>query len=95
MGIDARVLPGEGFIVLPSQRAMVAAGNPARGGPNESQSHESESLGNAHPRRCRGSDGGDMGAVGVGCAFEWVGGAGHPQFKQISQLVQERMKAIS
>jgi nicotinamidase-related amidase len=25
--------------------------------------------------------------------FEWVGGASHPQFKAISQLVQERMKA--
>jgi nicotinamidase-related amidase len=24
--------------------------------------------------------------------FEWVGGAGHPQFKAISKLVQERMK---
>ena len=27
-----------------------------------------------------------------GCAFEWIGGAGHPQFKAISKLVQERMK---
>jgi nicotinamidase-related amidase len=27
--------------------------------------------------------------------FEWVGGAGHPQFKAISQLVQQRMKALS
>jgi nicotinamidase-related amidase len=26
--------------------------------------------------------------------FEWVGGAGHPQFKQISALVQERMKTL-
>ena len=26
--------------------------------------------------------------------FEWVGGAGHPQFKAISQLVQQRMKAL-
>jgi nicotinamidase-related amidase len=26
--------------------------------------------------------------------FEWVGGAGHPQFKAISSLVQERMKAL-
>jgi nicotinamidase-related amidase len=26
--------------------------------------------------------------------FEWVGGSGHPQFKAISALVQERMKAI-
>jgi nicotinamidase-related amidase len=30
-----------------------------------------------------------------GCAFEWVGGAGHPQFKAISRLVQDRMKAIA
>jgi nicotinamidase-related amidase len=29
------------------------------------------------------------------CAFEWVGGAGHPQFKAISLLVQERMKALA
>ena len=29
-----------------------------------------------------------------GCVFEWVGGAGHPQFKAISRLVQERMKGI-
>ncbi len=28
------------------------------------------------------------------CAFEWVGGAGSPQFKEISRLVQERMKKI-
>ena len=27
-------------------------------------------------------------------AFEWLGGADHPQFKPISKLVQERMKAI-
>jgi nicotinamidase-related amidase len=27
-------------------------------------------------------------------AFEWVGGADHPRFKQISTLVQERMKAL-
>ena len=26
--------------------------------------------------------------------FEWVGGAGHPQFKAISKLVQERMKGM-
>ena len=26
--------------------------------------------------------------------FEWIGGAGHPQFKAVSQLVQERMKAL-
>ena len=26
--------------------------------------------------------------------FEWIGGAGSPQFKEISRLVQERMKAI-
>jgi isochorismate hydrolase len=29
------------------------------------------------------------------CLFEWVGGAGHPQFKAISALVQERMKQLS
>jgi nicotinamidase-related amidase len=28
------------------------------------------------------------------CVFEWVGGASHPQFKAISRLVQDRMKAI-
>jgi nicotinamidase-related amidase len=28
------------------------------------------------------------------CLFEWIGGAGHPAFKQISLLVQERMKAL-
>jgi nicotinamidase-related amidase len=27
-------------------------------------------------------------------AFEWVGGASHPKFKQISALVQERMKVL-
>jgi nicotinamidase-related amidase len=27
--------------------------------------------------------------------FEWVGGAGHPKFKQISALVQERMKILA
>src|SRR5207253_2128054 len=27
------------------------------------------------------------------CVFEWVGDASHPQFKAISQLVQERMKS--
>jgi nicotinamidase-related amidase len=26
--------------------------------------------------------------------FEWVGGAGHPQFKAMSKLVQERMKGL-
>jgi nicotinamidase-related amidase len=26
--------------------------------------------------------------------FEWVGGAGHPQFKAISKLVQDRMKDL-
>jgi nicotinamidase-related amidase len=30
-----------------------------------------------------------------GAVFEWIGGAGSPQFKQISQLVQERMRALS
>ena len=28
------------------------------------------------------------------CAFEWMGGAKHPSFKQVSALVQERMKAM-
>jgi len=28
------------------------------------------------------------------CVFEWIGGAGHPQFKAMSQLIQERMKQI-
>ncbi len=27
--------------------------------------------------------------------FEWLGGSQHPQFKQVSALVQERMKAFS
>jgi nicotinamidase-related amidase len=27
------------------------------------------------------------------CVFEWIGGAGHPQFKAVSRLIQERMKA--
>lgn len=27
--------------------------------------------------------------------FEWVGGAGAPQFKEVSRLVQERMKAMA
>ncbi|HZU36759.1 MAG TPA: isochorismatase family protein [Gemmataceae bacterium] len=30
-----------------------------------------------------------------GCAFEWLGGSGHPRFKEISRLVQERMKQLS
>ncbi|NBO91475.1 MAG: hydrolase [Planctomycetia bacterium] len=29
------------------------------------------------------------------CVFEWIAGATHPRFKDISRLVQERMKAIS
>ena len=29
-----------------------------------------------------------------GAVFEWVGAAGSPQFKEISRLVQERMKAL-
>jgi nicotinamidase-related amidase len=29
-----------------------------------------------------------------GAIFEWVGGSGHPRFKAISQLVQERMKSL-
>lgn len=28
------------------------------------------------------------------CIFEWTGGANHPQFKEVSRLVQERMKAM-
>ena len=28
------------------------------------------------------------------CAFEWMGGSNHPQFKAVSALVQERMKAL-
>jgi nicotinamidase-related amidase len=28
------------------------------------------------------------------CVFEWVGGAGHPRFKEVSKLVQERMKSM-
>jgi nicotinamidase-related amidase len=30
-----------------------------------------------------------------GCVFEWVGGAHHPRFKEMSRLVQERMKEIA
>lgn len=30
-----------------------------------------------------------------GCAFEWMGGAGHPRFKDVSRLVQQRMQALS
>lgn len=29
------------------------------------------------------------------CLFEWIGGAGHPQFKAISSLVQERMRTLN
>jgi nicotinamidase-related amidase len=29
-----------------------------------------------------------------GCAFEWMGGADHPRFREVSRLVQERMKAL-
>ena len=28
------------------------------------------------------------------CAFEWMGGSNHPQFKAVSALVQERMKTL-
>jgi nicotinamidase-related amidase len=28
------------------------------------------------------------------CAFEWMGGSNHPQFKAVSALVQERMKLL-
>ena len=30
-----------------------------------------------------------------GCVFEWIGGASHPRFKEISRLVQDRMKRLS
>jgi nicotinamidase-related amidase len=30
-----------------------------------------------------------------GCVFEWLGGAGHPAFKDVSRLVQERMKHLT
>jgi nicotinamidase-related amidase len=30
-----------------------------------------------------------------GCVFEWIGGASHPKFKEISRLVQDRMKRLS
>ena len=30
-----------------------------------------------------------------GCAFEWIGGASHPKFKEISRLVQDRMKRLT
>lgn len=30
-----------------------------------------------------------------GCAFEWMGGASHPQFREVSKLVQERMKHLA
>ena len=29
------------------------------------------------------------------CVFEWVGGAGHAKFREVSRLVQERMKAMA
>jgi nicotinamidase-related amidase len=29
------------------------------------------------------------------CAFEWIGGAAHPRFKEISRLVQDRMKTLA
>ena len=29
------------------------------------------------------------------CVFEWLGGSNHPQFKPISALVRERMKALA
>jgi nicotinamidase-related amidase len=28
------------------------------------------------------------------CVFEWLGGAGHARFRAVSQLVQQRMKAL-
>jgi nicotinamidase-related amidase len=30
-----------------------------------------------------------------GCVFEWMGGSSHPRFKDVSRLVQERMKALA
>jgi nicotinamidase-related amidase len=30
-----------------------------------------------------------------GCVFEWIGGSSHPRFKEISRLVQDRMKRLS
>lgn len=30
-----------------------------------------------------------------GCVFEWMGGASHPRFKDVSRLVQQRMQALS
>lgn len=30
-----------------------------------------------------------------GCVFEWVGGAAHPRFKEISKLVQGRMNQLA
>jgi nicotinamidase-related amidase len=29
-----------------------------------------------------------------GCLFEWMGGADHPRFKDVSKLVQDRMKLL-
>lgn len=29
------------------------------------------------------------------CVFEWIGGSDHPRFKEISKLVQDRMKNIT
>src|SRR5438309_8358770 len=40
----------------------------------------------------------DAGAIlttSEGCAFEWVGGSAHPKFRDLSRLVQERMKALT
>jgi nicotinamidase-related amidase len=28
------------------------------------------------------------------CVFEWLGGSGHPRFKEVSKLIQERMKQM-
>ncbi len=28
------------------------------------------------------------------CVFEWLGGSGHPRFREASKLVQQRMKAL-
>jgi nicotinamidase-related amidase len=29
------------------------------------------------------------------CVFEWLGGANHPAFKDVSRLIQDRMKALA
>jgi nicotinamidase-related amidase len=43
----------------------------------------------------RSKDAGAVLTTTEGCLFEWVGGAGHPQFKAVSKLVQERMRDLA